>query len=615
MMDNEVNCDEIMNELSNAQESDRYKLWKIEELRSSYNLDIKWIDKIKPLRTEVTQGNDLILGPMLPGAPHQFWLCKSAMLIKLIDKLSVVNLAKKTRRLIYGDLYPSIELLTASESDIIQGHNLTAYKAQSMMWYATRHCGGSVALKLFLVTLTCTTQVVDDAVELLYSRFLCIVSKGWTTEQRLSITTIQGYTQFMEKLGSTTRIAATNFTKVISEWTSLGSTFPAVRSHVYTPQVLSLLLNGIKQPQLCFLPAFLATNDASTAEAFSTVLRYCASWARVKKELPENGLKVLSLPSISINTLLDSAVLSPNPTWETFIETYQVDASSTDDESTETDTLSETSAEQTSNPPLPTPSTSYQHTETESPIQASNAFAKFQAWLREQGVTNPELIFPFKQQDNDTVLAALKVAFTLGQTSVIRTDLPTTSKKEVKISEDQPSRGRLPSRSSSLVRRSTSRSEKPITNTHINMLNAAWESNAQFFSEEDLRQDHCPIIREARSLITSSGETAYGFYTLAGFDPKRTLRNVWELRSQWEGKFRNLYDKLRPIEYNWGLMPWTDLYYLCVKFRVNKRNLDKLTNLLVSYYISKMKFINALPNVRYSGLKAIYDDYTVSALF
>ncbi|WPV62672.1 MAG: phosphoprotein [Wufeng shrew rhabdovirus 5] len=613
-MTDEINCDEMMKELNAAHESDRYRLWKLDELRSYHVTEVKLIDKIKPLRSEITQGNDLILGPMLPGGPYTFWLCKSVMLVKLIEKLSVVNLGKKTKRLVYGDLYPTIELLTVSESDIIQGNNLLAYKAQSMMWYATRHCGGSIALKLLLVTLTCVTNNVEDSVELLYSRFLSIVTRGWTAEQRLCVTTIQGYTQFMEKLGSTTRIAATNFTKVISEWMSLGSTFPSVKPQVYTPQVLSLLLSGIKKPQLCFLPAFLATNDASTGEAFSTVLRYCASWVRIKKELPENGLKVLSLPSISITTIQNSASLSLDSTWESFIENYQPDVQSIEDDSSDTETLSETSVEQVSNSPPAIPSTSHHPVISEPPIQNLNALARFQNWLQEQGVNNPELIFPFKQQDDDTIFKALKVAFTLGQASMIRVDQP-TPKKEVKISTEQPVRGRLPSRSSSLVRRSTSRSEKPITNTHINMLNTAWESGTLTFSEEELKQDHCPIIQEARSLIRSSGETAYGFYTLAGFEPKKTLRNVWELRSQWEAKFRSLYEKIHPIEFNWGLMPWTDLYYLCVKFRVSKRNLDTLTNLLVSYYISKMKFTNSPQNVRYSGLKAIYDDYTISALF
>lgn len=262
----------------------------------------------------------------------------------------------------------------------------------------------------------------------------------------------------------------------------------------------------------------------------------------------------------------------------------------------------------------------------------NKGYSMFLNWLRSKGVIMPEACLPTIQTDENEVLATFQAVFTFGQSINISRNTnckePTSTQPyiyKVAHNTERPSRSRTPikhqvahrpdsSRRRSLSLVKTQKGSKPVTNTHIETLISMTQSDSSNQKNDIPPSDHCPVLEAVRRVYRKDLLYA-GFYSLKSFSIKLALAETLGLR---EDLCKNLVYKKEAMkildhEHLWGIMPWTDLYYLKKHFgKTRDYPLTRLLTTIDNYYTLKSKGIKTRD--RLDGLKAIFDEATNKAL-
>lgn len=261
-----------------------------------------------------------------------------------------------------------------------------------------------------------------------------------------------------------------------------------------------------------------------------------------------------------------------------------------------------------------------------------NAIFQLTGWLKSHGILCPELCLKMNPKSSDEAYLFLTQLFTLGQTSTLynKSEAPTdesfqrihvsrsptrVSVNEHRFYRDQANLMNKPksrTRSISLVK--VRRGMKSITNTHIeNLINAARDQAYQF--TEQSVQDHCPILEPVRRLYLKGLHYA-GFYSLKNHGIKKALANILNLRDEYCNSISLKSQALKILahEHLWGIMPWTDIYYLKETLLPQSKKITPraLLEVVNSYYSVKSKTVKKLEQLE--GLVSIFDDLSKKAI-
>nr|WPV62784.1 MAG: hypothetical protein [Jingmen bat rhabdovirus 2] len=578
----------------------------VETLKECYSEESKRFESLLIKRPERIIRANSLLNPIWPGLDDHFISLKILHLHLLKNlhlppslKLAEITFGNLQEFLSKTALCPKDESTESSKNY----WNLKAILSASLYFYS-----GTDGLKFSLITMIVKPQLIK-----LLTKRLCVHLGLVGLSKSLALSKGE-YHMIMDKVREKQR-------RPIPAWDNLfpssilGISFPQVLRYQFSEGEVRSLLSAYMNPKFSLCPLAYASWNEGDRRLLESVERKAMTWDDIDhSELPDNEFNLYSVGAIReqlYKELLQSEIIPSN------LECHRP---SPNDDLEESDPLTDCKGSTSS---LSEPC----NVVSSLTLQVKMGLDLFRDWLIQQGVTYPACILGEGSVTNsEEVFELFQKVFSLGQLSNHRASPESSHSANVRFLSPNKARGRQSIFDAPMSRRRISREpvrnfeghppihlvrsrsgSRDITNTHFKNLLEAWRRRDIVLQNYDWERDHCPILHVVRRFLEHH-PYAVGIYTLLKGKPEIIASNTQVLKDNaLKGKkTANLARTLMRYEPGWGMMPWTDYWYISKAVSLQSKDAPDLLTLLINYYNQKsLPILNRAKT--WWGLRSIYN--------